>query len=94
MVATLQIALIKMLKTPSGPSLRLRSVAEVAQHAWGPGGSRRVAGLPSLPCPPWFSPHLAPQHPILQARDQRPRGSETPALNAGDRMPGCGPEPV
>ena len=39
MAATLQIALIKMLKTPSGRSRRLGSAAEVGQPAWGRGDS-------------------------------------------------------
>ena len=74
MATTLQIALIKMLKTPSGPSLRLRSVAEVAQHAWGPGDSQRAGWIrspSSLSSPePYLQPRTWPRStPSYRRRD-------------------------
>ena len=93
MATTLQIALIKMLKTPSGPSLRLQSVAEVAPHAWRPGDSQQGWGqdrfqLPEFSGVPVGSlrslPLLVPHHPRLTGArrpgDPRPDGAAWRAL--------------
>ena len=99
MATTLQIALIKMLKTPSGPSLRLQSVAEVAPHAWRPGDSQQGWGQDQFQLPEFSGvpvgslrslPLLVPHHSRLT--EARRLGDLTQMAQLVRDTAGCEPE--
>lgn len=92
MAATLQIALIKMLKTPSGPELRRRNVAEVAPRAPGdleiPSRGARSIFPPSSERSPGVAASnltllapLCPTAPPSHRRGNRLRSGKTLAQN-------------